>query len=78
MLIILFNIRRGLGFWYGARLIASGEYTSTQFFVIFIAIIFGDQAAAQFFTCNFPEKNTSGLCGSHLYVSPASGQVLPE
>lgn len=40
----------GLGFWYGSRLLASGEYTLKQFYVIFIAIIFGDQAAAQFFT----------------------------
>ncbi|KAF4965821.1 hypothetical protein FSARC_6414 [Fusarium sarcochroum] len=39
-----------LGFWYGSRLIASGEYTVTQFFVIFISVIFGSQAAAQFFT----------------------------
>ncbi|KAK3617121.1 hypothetical protein LTR56_025497 [Elasticomyces elasticus] len=39
----------GLGFWYGSRLIASGEYTTTQFFVIFIAVVFGGQATAQFF-----------------------------
>lgn len=39
----------GLGFWYGSRLIASGEYTTTQFFVIFIAVIFGGQGTAQFF-----------------------------
>ncbi|KAK3638408.1 hypothetical protein LTR56_013048 [Elasticomyces elasticus] len=39
-----------LGFGYGSQLLASGEYTSTQFFVIFIAVVFGDQAAAQFFT----------------------------
>jgi ATP-binding cassette, subfamily B (MDR/TAP), member 1 len=38
-----------LGFWYGSRLIADGEYTTTQFFVIFIAVIFGGQAAGQFF-----------------------------
>jgi ATP-binding cassette subfamily B (MDR/TAP) protein 1 len=38
-----------LGFWYGSRLIASGEYTIVQFFVIFIAVIFGGQAAGQFF-----------------------------
>ncbi|KAG9190531.1 ATP-binding cassette, subfamily B (MDR/TAP), member 1 [Alternaria panax] len=30
-----------LGFWYGSRLIASGEYNTSQFFVIFIAIVFG-------------------------------------
>ena len=28
---------QALGFWYGSRLIASGEYSVTQFFVIFIA-----------------------------------------
>lgn len=39
-----------LGFWYGARLVAQGEYTVTQFFTIFIGLIFGGQAAAVFFT----------------------------
>lgn len=34
-----------LGFWYGSRLIASGEYTVPQFFVIFLAVVFGGQAA---------------------------------
>ncbi|EMC96619.1 hypothetical protein BAUCODRAFT_148201 [Baudoinia panamericana UAMH 10762] len=50
-----------LGFWYGSRLLSTGEYTSTQFFVVFIAIIFGDQAAAQFFTWTTSiTKATSG------------------
>ncbi len=40
----------GLGFWYGSQLIASGEYTTTQFFVIFIAVVFGGQGTAQFFS----------------------------
>ena len=39
-----------LGFWYGSRLIASGEYSVTQFFVIFIAVVFGGQGAAQLFS----------------------------
>lgn len=39
-----------LGFWYGAGLIASGEYTVEQFFVIFTSVLFAGQAAAQFFT----------------------------
>lgn len=39
-----------LGFWYGSRLIASEEYITTQFFVIFIAMIFGGQGTAQFFS----------------------------
>ncbi|KAK4890821.1 hypothetical protein LTR27_010522 [Elasticomyces elasticus] len=38
-----------LGFWYGSRLIARGEYTTSQFFVIFIAVVFGGQGTAQFF-----------------------------
>jgi ATP-binding cassette subfamily B (MDR/TAP) protein 1 len=38
-----------LGFWYGSRLVASGEYSSEQFFVVFIAVVFGGQAAGQFF-----------------------------
>jgi ATP-binding cassette, subfamily B (MDR/TAP), member 1 len=39
-----------LGFWYGSQLLASGEYTPQQFFTIFIAVVFGGSAAAQFFT----------------------------
>jgi len=38
-----------LGFWYGSRLVASGEYTTTQFYVIFIGILFAGQAAGNFF-----------------------------
>ena len=38
-----------LGFWYGSRLLSTGEYTTSQFFVIFIAVVFGGQAAGQFF-----------------------------
>ncbi|KAK3372106.1 P-loop containing nucleoside triphosphate hydrolase protein [Podospora didyma] len=40
----------GLGFWYGGRLVSFGEYTSTQFYIIFIAVIFSGEAAAAFFT----------------------------
>ncbi|TQV90758.1 lipid A export ATP-binding/permease protein msbA [Cordyceps javanica] len=38
-----------LGFWYGGQLISTGEYTASQFYVIFIAIIFSGEAAALFF-----------------------------
>jgi ATP-binding cassette subfamily B (MDR/TAP) protein 1 len=38
-----------LAFWYGGKLISTGEYSTTQFFVIYVAIIFGGEAAAQFF-----------------------------
>ncbi|KAF2279256.1 multidrug resistance protein-like protein 1 [Westerdykella ornata] len=39
-----------LGFWYGGRLISYGEYTTLQFFMVFIAVIFSGEAAAAFFS----------------------------
>ncbi|KAL1651601.1 hypothetical protein SLS61_005263 [Didymella pomorum] len=39
-----------LGFWYGGRLISCREYTTTQFFTVFIAVIFSGEAAAAFFS----------------------------
>ncbi|KAJ4403514.1 hypothetical protein N0V85_005081 [Neurospora sp. IMI 360204] len=36
--------------WYGGRLVSYGEYTVTQFYTVFIAIIFSGEAAATFFT----------------------------
>ena len=35
---------------YGGRLISYGEYTTTQFFTVFIAVIFSGEAAAAFFS----------------------------
>jgi ATP-binding cassette subfamily B (MDR/TAP) protein 1 len=37
-----------LGFWYGGRLLATREYDSMQFFIIYAALIQGAQAAGQF------------------------------
>lgn len=39
-----------LGFWYGGRLISFHEYTTTQFFTVFIAVMFSSEAAAAFFS----------------------------
>ena len=39
-----------LGFWYGATLIGSGEYSMFQFFVCFSAVIFGAQSAGTIFS----------------------------
>ncbi len=38
-----------LGFWYGTQLIARGEYTVSQSYVILIAVVFGGQAAVPSF-----------------------------
>ena len=39
----------GLAFWWGGRLLFQGEYNPTDFFLIFVAIIFGGQAAGVLF-----------------------------
>lgn len=39
----------GLGFWYGGKLVSTGEYTSGQFYIVFIAIVFSGEAAAMLF-----------------------------
>lgn len=38
-----------LGFWYGSKLISSGEYDMFQFFLCFSAVIFGAQSAGSIF-----------------------------
>lgn len=37
-------------FRYGGRLISFGEYTTQQFFTVFIGVIFSGEAAASFFS----------------------------
>lgn len=39
-----------LGFWYGCRLLSTGEYTMKQFYIVFIGVFFSGQAAGQFFS----------------------------
>ncbi|KAK2593569.1 hypothetical protein QQS21_008744 [Conoideocrella luteorostrata] len=39
----------GLGFWYGGKLVSTGEYTSGQFYISFIAIVLSGEAAALLF-----------------------------
>ncbi|KAI5463945.1 P-loop containing nucleoside triphosphate hydrolase protein [Mariannaea sp. PMI_226] len=38
-----------LGFWYGGRLVSTGEYTTEQFYIIFIGVIFSGESAAVLF-----------------------------
>lgn len=39
-----------LGFWYGGTLIAKGEYSYFQFFVVFSEVVFGAQSAGTIFS----------------------------
>jgi ATP-binding cassette subfamily B (MDR/TAP) protein 1 len=50
-----------LAFWYGGQLIADGEYSTEQFFVVYIAIVFGSEAAGQFFAYT-PSKSLQFRC----------------
>ena len=65
----------GLGFWYGSRLIAKGEYTVSQFFVIFIAIIFGGQGAAQFFTYTTSITKAKGAANYILWLRTVKANI---
>ena len=38
-----------LTFWYGGQRLYAGEYSVKQFFLIFVAIVFGGQAAGMLF-----------------------------
>ncbi|KAJ4329940.1 hypothetical protein N0V87_010435 [Didymella glomerata] len=57
-----------LGFWYGSQLIAKGEYTVTQFFVIFISIVFGGQGVAQFFMYSTSITKAEGAANYILWL----------
>ncbi|KAL1615713.1 hypothetical protein SLS54_008843 [Diplodia seriata] len=39
-----------LGFWYGCRLLSTGEYDMKQFYIVFLGVFFSGQAAGQFFS----------------------------
>ncbi|PFH61615.1 hypothetical protein XA68_16876 [Ophiocordyceps unilateralis] len=38
-----------LGFWYGGRLVSTGEYTNAQFYTVFMAVVYSGEAAALMF-----------------------------
>ncbi|KAG4416086.1 hypothetical protein IFR04_010789 [Cadophora malorum] len=57
-----------LGFWYGAQLLLRGEYTITQFYVIFIGVLFAGQAAAQFFSYTTSITQASGAANYILWL----------
>ena len=58
------NLAIALGFWYGGRLVSTGEYTITQFYVIFIGVLFAGQAAGQFFSYSTSKhRDSAGILG---------------
>lgn len=64
-----------LGFWYGSRLLASGEYTTTQFFVIYIGVLFAGQAAGQFFGFTTSMTKGKGAANYLLWLRTVTSTV---
>jgi ATP-binding cassette subfamily B (MDR/TAP) protein 1 len=55
----------GLAFWYGGTLIVSREYTVQQFFVCFVAVMWGSQSAAAIFSYA-PDMGNARQAANHL------------
>ena len=62
---------QALGFWYGSTLVTKFEYSITQMFTVFVAIVFGAQSAGQFFsfTPNLTKAKSSVNSFLKLYDS---------
>ena len=67
-----------LGFWYGSRLISTEEYTVPQFFVIFVAVIFGGQAAGQFFGYTTSISKAKGAANYILWLRTLKGSIRED
>lgn len=76
-----------LGFWYGYQLLMRQEYTASQFFTIFTAVVFGSIQAGSVF--NFvPDVSNAASAGTNLFrlldsqpvidVESPHGLDLPE
>ncbi|KAF2280358.1 P-loop containing nucleoside triphosphate hydrolase protein [Westerdykella ornata] len=71
-----------LSFWYGGRLLSRGELSTASFFTVFIAVIFGGQAAGAIFgyTSNVSKAKlaASNILSMRHRVQPQSKPELPE
>ncbi|EEP75903.1 hypothetical protein UREG_00750 [Uncinocarpus reesii 1704] len=74
-----------LAFWYGGRLITEGEYDAETFFIVFVAVVFGGQAAGFLFgfTSNTTKAHSAANHILHLrdQVAPingSKGEPLPK
>jgi ATP-binding cassette subfamily B (MDR/TAP) protein 1 len=56
-----------LTFWYGSRLLISGEYNATQFFVIYTAMINGSESAGQW--CSFGPNMAQATAAANRILS---------
>ncbi|KAL4772992.1 P-loop containing nucleoside triphosphate hydrolase protein [Aspergillus nidulans var. acristatus] len=71
----------GLIFWYGVKLLSQGEYNVETFFMVFVAVIFGGQAAGFLlgYTVNTAKAHTAAnniihLLGSRPSINASTGR----
>ncbi|KIV84917.1 hypothetical protein PV11_00666 [Exophiala sideris] len=67
-----------LGFWYGSRLLASGEYTTSQFYIIFIGVLFAGQAAGQFFGYSTSISKAGGAANYILWLRTLTSTIRED
>jgi ATP-binding cassette subfamily B (MDR/TAP) protein 1 len=65
-----------LGFWYGGRLVSTGEYTNGQFYTVFIAVIFSAEATALFF--QYTTSITKARTAINYIFQLRAGRVLND
>lgn len=65
-----------LGFWYGSRLMASGEYSAEQFFLIFMGVLFAGQAGAQLFANSGSLTRAKGAANYLLQLRDEPSVIL--
>ena len=68
-------VAMGLAFWYGGKLLSQGEYTTQDFFVIFVAIIFGGQAAGFLFGYTLNTTKAHGAANNIIHLRNASPPI---
>ncbi|KAL2818011.1 ATP-binding cassette multidrug transport protein [Aspergillus granulosus] len=51
-----------LSFWYGGRLLSTGEYSSTQLYIVVIGTVLSGEAAASFFMFTTSLTKAQGAC----------------
>ncbi|KAK1144086.1 hypothetical protein N8T08_005748 [Aspergillus melleus] len=63
-----------LSFWYGGRLLASGEYSSTQLYIVVIGTILSGEAAASFFMFSTSYTKGQAACNYIFWLR----SLLPD
>ncbi|KAE8344925.1 hypothetical protein BDV24DRAFT_171412 [Aspergillus arachidicola] len=57
-----------LSFWYGGRLLSTGEYSSTRLYIVVIGAILSGEAAASFFMFSTSFTKSQGACNYILWL----------